>query len=116
MCCPYAPEPNTQVSLSCYEENWYLDFTDAPFIAEMSATCTQNSTWVTELNTKTFCKDESLECVLARMPDCQDRTILCLDELIIPKVRLTIHSAQNALQSYYGFVSFANGSCRNRIC
>ena len=85
LCCPYAPEPNTQVSLSCNEDNWYLDFQDAPFIPDMSATCTKNSTWISDVDSKTFCKDGSLECVLAEMPDCQDRTIVCLDELVIPK-------------------------------
>ena len=65
-------------------ENWYLNFKDAPFISEISAICTKNSTWMTADNEKIFCKDGSLECEMPILPDCQDRTILCLESLPIP--------------------------------
>ena len=84
-CCPYAPEENTTISLKCHDENWYLDFQDAPFISEISAICTKNSTWMTTDSGKIFCKDGSLECEMPILPDCQDRTILCLESLPIPE-------------------------------
>ena len=111
LCCPYAPEPGTQVSLTCNIENWYLDFQDVPFITDMSATCTKNSTWISEVASNTFCKDGSLECILPLMPDCQDRTILCLDELTIPKGLLQANVSSN--DTLHGF---SLGAAYEYIC
>ena len=38
-------------------------------------------TWTSDVASDTFCADGSRSCVNARLPDCQDRTILCLDKL-----------------------------------
>ena len=109
LCCPFAPEPNTEVSLTCFEENWYLDFHDAPFISSITATCTKNSTWVTKDSEEIFCRDGSLECTVPILPDCQDRTIMCLDELPIPEglVQLNVSSNQtlhsNSLGASYEY-------------
>ena len=100
-CCPFAPESGTEVAYECNIKDWYLDYLDAPFITTMTATCTQNSTWVTEIESATFCSDETLECAQPRMPDCQDRTILCLDELPIPKGLLQVNVSSN--ETLHGF-------------
>ena len=39
------------------------------------------STWTSEVDSGAFCPDGSKSCVNARLPACQDRSILCLDKL-----------------------------------
>ena len=101
LCCPYAPEVGTEVMLTCTNENWYLDFDDAPFITTMSASCTQNSTWVSDVESGKFCRDGSNECITPFMPECQDRNIVCLDELPIPKDMLQANASSN--ETLHGF-------------
>lgn len=95
MCCPYAPEAGTVVDFSCNFDNWYLDFVNTPFISAMTAVCTKNSTWFSEVDSQDFCADGSNECPTATMPNCQDRTILCKEELTIPNGMTQLNTTSN---------------------
>ena len=111
LCCPYAPEQNTAISMECFEENWYLDFKNEPFISSISATCTKNSMWLTQDSEKIFCSDGSQECAMPIFPDCQDRTILCLDELPIPKGLQQVNITSNETFSGTSFGAAYEYSC-----
>ncbi len=41
-------------------------------------------TWVSDVLSSEFCPDGSRECPNAKLPNCQDRTIQCLDPLPVP--------------------------------
>ena len=101
LCCPYAPENGTVLEMTCNIPDWYLNFTDTGFIDTMTATCTKNSTWVSDVESLTFCKDGSSECGLPRLPDCEDRTILCLNELPIPNDMVQLNVSSN--DTLHGF-------------
>ena len=45
------------------------------------ARCSNDSTWVLNTTTLGFCNDGSNECRSPKFPKCQDRTILCLEDL-----------------------------------
>ena len=113
LCCPYGPENGTEIILTCELPNWYLNYTDTPFVTEMTATCTDNSTWTSEVNSVTFCDDGTNECVLPRLPNCQDRTILCLDELPLPEDMIQTNVTSNLTLHGYSLNASYEYSCKN---
>jgi hypothetical protein len=42
LCCPPGPENGTVMTLECNIPDWYLDYTDVPFLPKLTATCTDN--------------------------------------------------------------------------
>ena len=112
LCCPYAPENGTEISLNCNVPDWFLDF-NAPFISEMKATCTQNSTWTSEVSSETFCQDGSNECQLPLMPNCQDRTILCLGDLPMPDDMIQTNTTSNLTLHGFSLDASYEYKCKN---
>ena len=64
---------------------------------------------MSDVSTDEFCSDGSRNCAQPKLPHCQDRTILCLEELDVPAgmkqtnltSNLTLHShAIGAMFSY----------------
>ena len=84
LCCPPGPENGTVLTLQCNVDDWYLDYKDLPFTTSIQITCTDNSTWITDTITTDFCRDGTQQCEFPKLPDCNDRTVLCLDKLPLP--------------------------------
>ena len=87
LCCPPGPENGTVLKLQCSADDWHLDYKDLPFTSSIEIACTDNSTWLMLSEIKTpdglpttdFCKDGSLQCSHPTLPNCQDRTVLCME-------------------------------------
>ena len=86
LCCPPGPENGTVLKLQCSADDWHLDYKDLPFTSSIEIECTNNSTWVmlSEIETTDFCSDGSLKCSHPKLPNCQDRTVLCMEPLPVP--------------------------------
>ena len=69
--------------MACFGWANTLDFQDVFDSTIVRATCTANQTWQLDTNTTHFCKDESTACTYPIIPNCEDRSIRCLDA--IPK-------------------------------
>ena len=86
LCCPPGPENGTVLKLQCSADDWHLDYKDLPFTSSIEIECTNNSTWLmlSEIETTDFCSDGSLQCSHPKLPNCQDRTVLCMEPLPVP--------------------------------
>ena len=78
-------------------------------------TCSNNSTWTTESVSSDICRDGSLNCEFPKMPNCQDRTVLCLDDLPIPadmvQTNLTTNETLHgySLNAHYAYSCATDG-------
>jgi hypothetical protein len=80
-------KPRTELLLS-FNFNWsksigsfYFWYTVTKAIYYVFSVSTNFRTWTTDVASSTFCPDGSKACVNAKLAQCQDRTIQCLDPL-----------------------------------
>merc|ERR1719510_2712790 len=113
--CPPSQENGTDITLECNIDDWYLDYKDLAFQKSIQYTCSDNSTWMTETVSTEICRDGSLNCQFPKIPNCQDRTVLCLDDLPIPadmvQTNLTTNETLHgySLNAHYAYSCATDG-------
>ena len=122
----------TQLEATCDLKNRFFDFKEAGFINTIDIECTSNGyiskylikklslfsqysnfrTWKT--NTMGLCKNDQTECVSPKYPNCQDRTIQCLEKL--PNLHETMDRHiifSNVTESPISLGSVYSYTCKN---
>lgn len=99
------------LTLQCNTDDWYLDYKDLAFTSSIQLTCTDNSTWVSDVLSEDFCRDKTQNCQNFKMPDCQDRTVLCLQELPLPEDMIRTNLTSNETLHGYSLGAKYSYSC-----